>query len=74
MKKLFYGLLLLASLQTQAQENITFQKPSTEILALADYVRPPQIKISSDKNWMLFTFRPTYISLADLGQEEMKLA
>jgi len=74
MKKLFYGLLLLTSLQTQAQENITFQKPSTEILALADYVRPPQIKISSDRNWMLFTFRPTYKSLADLGQEEMKLA
>ncbi|WP_333801987.1 hypothetical protein [Sphingobacterium multivorum] len=46
MKKLFYGLLLLTSLQTQAQENITFQKPSTEILALADYVRPPQLKIS----------------------------
>lgn len=74
MKKLFYGLLLLTSLQTQAQENITFQKPSTEILALADYVRPPQLKISGDKKWMLFTFRPTYKSLAELGQEEMKLA
>ncbi|MDR2275198.1 MAG: prolyl oligopeptidase family serine peptidase [Sphingobacterium sp.] len=74
MKKLFYGLLLILSLKTQAQENITFQKPTSEILALADFIRPPQIKISDDNNWMLFTYRSTYKSLEELGQEEMKLA
>ena len=74
MKKLFYGLLFVLSLQASAQERITFQEPDPEILALADFVRPPQIKISSDKAWMLFTYRPTYKSLAELGQEEMKLA
>lgn len=74
MKKLCYGLLLLLSLTTHAQENITFQKPTSEILALADFIRPPQIKISSDNKWMLFTYRSTYKSLAELGQEEMKLA
>lgn len=74
MKKLCYGLLLLLSLKTHAQENITFQKPTSEILALADFIRPPQIKISSDNKWMLFTYRSTYKSLAELGQEEMKLA
>lgn len=74
MNKLFFGFLLLLSLRAQAQESITFQQPSAEILALADFVRPPQIKISSDKNWMLFTYRPTYKNLEELGLEEMKLA
>ncbi len=74
MKKLLFGLLFFLSFHSRAQERITFQKPSSEILALADFVRPPQIKISSDKNWMLFTYRPTYKSLEELGQEEMKLA
>src|SRR5690606_30726834 len=74
MKKLCYGLLLLLSLKAQAQENITFQKPTSEILALADFIRPPQIKMSSDNKWMLFSYRATYKSLAELGQEEMKLA
>ncbi|ULT22253.1 hypothetical protein KUH03_22605 [Sphingobacterium sp. E70] len=74
MKKLCYGLLLLLSLKAQAQENITFKKPTSEILALADFIRPPQIKMSSDNKWMLFTYRSTYKSLEELGQEEMKLA
>ncbi|WP_293941711.1 MULTISPECIES: S9 family peptidase [unclassified Sphingobacterium] len=74
MKKLCYGLLLLLSLKAQAQENITFQKPTSEILALADFIRPPQMKMSSDNKWMLFSYRATYKSLAELGQEEMKLA
>ncbi|UZJ65950.1 hypothetical protein OKW96_07425 [Sphingobacterium sp. KU25419] len=60
MKKLFYGLLFLLSLEASAQENITFQQPSSEILALADFVRPPQMRISSDRNWILFMYRPTY--------------
>lgn len=74
MKKLFYGLLFLLSLEASAQENITFQQPSSEILALADFIRPPQMRISSDRNWILFMYRPTYKSLTELGQEEMKLA
>jgi len=45
MKKLFYGLLFLLSLEASAQENITFQQPSSEILALADFIRPPQMRI-----------------------------
>lgn len=74
MKKLLCSLLFLLSLEVSAQENITFQKPSSEILALADFVRPPQMRISNDHNWILFLYRPTYKSLAELGQEEMKLA
>ncbi|PTT21170.1 S9 family peptidase, partial [Chryseobacterium sp. HMWF028] len=56
-----------------AQENITYQKPSAEILKLADYQRPPSVLMNSKKDWVVFTYRPTYKTLEDLSQQEMKL-
>ncbi|MFZ4862099.1 S9 family peptidase [Sphingobacterium sp. Mn56C] len=74
MRKLIFILFLLSSVQLYAQENVTFQKPSSEILALADFERPPVIQISPDKKWVLFMYRPTYKTLSELGQEELRLA
>jgi len=56
-----------------AQESITYQKPSPEILKLADYDRPPSVLMNSKKDWIVFTYRPTYKTLEDLSQQEMKL-
>ncbi|WP_294330774.1 prolyl oligopeptidase family serine peptidase [uncultured Chryseobacterium sp.] len=56
-----------------AQESITYQKPSAEILKLADYERPPGVLMNSKKDWIVFTYRPTYKTLEDLSQQEMKL-
>ena len=56
-----------------AQDNITYQKPSAEILKLADYQRPPSVLMNSKKDWVVFTYRPTYKTLEDLSQNEMKL-
>jgi dipeptidyl aminopeptidase/acylaminoacyl peptidase len=56
-----------------AQENITYQKPSAEILKLADYERPPAVLMSNKKDWVVFTYRSTYKTLDDLNQQEMKL-
>ncbi len=67
---LFVGLLSFS----YAQENIAFQKPSAEILQLADYERPPAVMISQDKSWIATLYRPTYKSLAELNQTEVKLA
>jgi hypothetical protein len=47
----------------EAQENITYQKPSPEILKLADYERPPSVLMNSKKDWIVFTYRPTYKTL-----------
>lgn len=75
MKKISLFLLLLTGgVWVQAQENVTFQKPSDEILALADYQRPPAVSLSPDKAWVLLSYRPTYKSLEELGQEEIRLA
>lgn len=67
-------LFLGASFGVVAQENVAFQQPSAEILALADFQRPPAIKMSPDKKWILFMYRPTYKTLDELGQEELRLA
>ena len=74
MKYKFILPLFLLFSTVNAQENITFQEPSSEILELADYTRPPVVRISPDKKWVLLMDRPTYKSLSELGQEEIRLA
>jgi dipeptidyl aminopeptidase/acylaminoacyl peptidase len=74
MKKLFAFLFLGMSFSAAtAQENVTYQKPSKEILELADYQRAPSVNMDSKKEYMLLSYRNTYKTLADLNQEEMRL-
>lgn len=71
--KLTLAALVFAGL-VYAQENITYQQPSPEILQLADFQRAPSVMMDSKKQWLIFSYRPTYKSLDDLNQPEMKLA
>ncbi|MBF8456304.1 S9 family peptidase [Kaistella sp. G5-32] len=72
--KLKLTICLLAFLNfSDAQENITYQKPSAEILKLADFQRAPSVMMDSKKNWMIFSYRNTYKTLEDLNQDEVKL-
>ena len=75
MKKLFFLSVFFLSYgwAIQAQENITYQKPSPEIMALADYERAPSVNMDSKKTYLLLSYRNTYKSLDDLNQEEMRL-
>lgn len=74
MKLRFIALLLLGVISfTFAQENLSYQKPSAEILALADYERAPSVSMDSKKEYMLLSYRNTYKTLDDLNQEEMRL-
>ncbi|MBN8642310.1 MAG: prolyl oligopeptidase family serine peptidase [Flavobacteriales bacterium] len=73
-KQLFLSLFLLSFGWTiLAQENVTYQKPSPEIMALADYDRAPSVNMDSKKVYMLLSYRNTYKTLDDLNQEEMRL-
>lgn len=65
--------LIFATSPMIGQENITFQKPSQEILQLADYERAPSVSMSSDKQWMVLSYRNTYKSLPELNQDELRL-
>ncbi|WP_345089818.1 prolyl oligopeptidase family serine peptidase [Flavobacterium chungnamense] len=74
MKLRFIILLFLGfTCFTFAQENLSYQKPSAEILALADYERAPSVSMDSKKEYMLLSYRNTYKTLDDLNQEEMRL-
>ena len=74
MKLRFIVLLFLGvTCFTFAQENLSYQKPSAEILALADYERAPSVSMDSKKEYMLLSYRNTYKTLDDLNQEEMRL-
>ena len=72
MKKII--LLILSITFAFSQENIDYQKPSSEILNLVEYERPPSVVYDSDKNFMLFLYRDNYKSIEDLSQEELRLA
>jgi len=75
MKKIKQTLLalLLATAPMIAQENITYQKPSKEILQLADYDRAPTVSMNTSKEWMVLSYRNTYKSLDELNQDELRL-
>ncbi|MEG0918074.1 MAG: S9 family peptidase, partial [Myroides sp.] len=75
MKKIKQTLLalLLATAPMIAQENIMYQKPSKEILQLADYDRAPTVSMNTSKEWMVLSYRNTYKSLDELNQDELRL-
>jgi dipeptidyl aminopeptidase/acylaminoacyl peptidase len=74
MKKLLFSVsIIFIGLTSFAQENLAYQKPSKEILELADYERAPSVLMDTKKEWMLLTYRNTYKTLDDLNQEEMRL-
>ncbi len=75
MKKIKQTLLalVLGTAPMTAQENISYQKPSKEILQLADYDRAPTVSMNSNKEWMVLSYRNTYKSLDELNQDELRL-
>lgn len=76
MKKLSFLFLLLITCAwfANAQEDLSYQKPPAEILALADFERAPSLMMDSKKQTMVLVYRNTYKTLLDLSEEEMKLA
>jgi len=74
-KKHYFIFLVFCFLASSisAQENLTYQKPSAAILALADFERAPNVSMDSKKQYMLFSYRNTYKTLDDLNQDEIRL-
>ena len=54
MRKTLITVALLFIGFASAQENISYQKPSAEILKLADYERAPSVMMDSKREWMVF--------------------
>lgn len=70
--KLVFFLLLFLTFSF-AQESLTYQKPSQEILELAEAPLAPSIRMDSKGENMVFLFRSNFKSIDELSQKEMRL-
>ncbi|THD65670.1 S9 family peptidase [Robertkochia marina] len=73
MRTFFIGLFLLSCLGVSAQENLGYQKPSKEILELADATPAPSVLLTEDNENMLLLYRDNYSSIATLSEKELRL-
>ncbi len=74
MKKIGLFLLLLISTIGIAQEKLTYQKPSKEILELVDAPLAPRVLLTDDGKYMVLLYRNYYKSIAELSETELRLA
>lgn len=74
MKKITSLLFVMVAGLGFAQEDITYQKPPQEILDLVDFQRAPSISMDSKREQIVFMYRNTYKTLAEISEEEMRLA
>ena len=61
------------TLTNSAQENVTYQKPSKEILDLVDVELAPRTFFDSKNKVMLLAYRDAYKSIEELSIKEMRL-
>src|SRR5690606_6989915 len=69
MKKITRLLFVLLASIGFAQEDITYQKPPQEILDLVDFQRAPSISMDSKREQIVFMYRNTYKTLAEISEE-----
>ena len=74
MKNLLLFLFLCSLALSTAQENLNYQKPSNEILDLVDAPLAPSVQITDDGKNMLLLYRNQYKSIAELSEQELRLA
>jgi dipeptidyl aminopeptidase/acylaminoacyl peptidase len=74
MKKLFTVLFLLGLIVTiKAQENITYQKPSDEILKLVNAPLAPSVLTDDANEYMIFLYRDQFKTINELSEPELRL-
>lgn len=73
MKKRILIYFLLSGILLSAQESLNYQKPSEEILELAEAARTPSIRIDSNGENMVFLYRSSFKNIETLSEKEMRL-
>ncbi|MEN0003236.1 MAG: prolyl oligopeptidase family serine peptidase [Bacteroidota bacterium] len=74
MKTLIKLFALLLSVSGYAQQSLTYQQPSGEILELADVELAPGVQMDSKGAHMVLLYRNQYKSIQELSETEMRLA
>lgn len=67
-------LILFFSMLTFAQIDLDYQEPHKNIMELADVQMPPGMSINSDGTKAILLYRSQYQSIADLAEDELRLA
>jgi len=67
-----FAFLLVAN--TYAQQSLTYQQPSDEILELADVELAPGVQIDTKGEHMILLYRDQYKSIQELSETELRLA
>lgn len=73
MQRLIFLLMCCSVSFLNAQENIGYQKPATEILDLVDIQLAPSVFLDANKEFMVLLSRNAYKSIEELSQEELRL-
>ncbi len=73
MKKLILLAFCFATVYSFAQVNLTYQKPSKEILELVDVQPTPSVQMDDNSEYMILMYRDAFKSIAELSRVEMRL-
>ena len=74
MKKISLILIILAIFTIGfAQDNLTYQTPSQEIMELVDAPLAPSVRLNKNADVILLLYRNAFKSIAELSQKEMRL-
>jgi dipeptidyl aminopeptidase/acylaminoacyl peptidase len=73
MKKAFILTFVVIFAGLSAQENLSYQKPSQEILDLVDVPLAPSVLLDNNKEYMVLLYRDAYSTIAELSKKEMRL-
>jgi len=73
MKPIIFTFLLLFVIKTNAQVNVTYQKPSKEILDLVDVPLAPSVRMDDEKTVMIFLYRDAFKTITELSEDELRL-
>ncbi|PID68550.1 MAG: S9 family peptidase [Flavobacteriales bacterium] len=73
MKYFSYLITFLFLLPLSAQENLSYQKPSKEILELVDVELAPSVMMNNNKDILIFRYSKAFSSIAELSEPELRL-
>ena len=74
MKKLLSVIVFVSAVFSYAQQGLTYQKPSQNILNLADVDLAPAVQMDSKGEHLVLLFRDQYKSIQELSETELRLA
>ncbi|MCL7970709.1 MAG: S9 family peptidase, partial [marine benthic group bacterium] len=71
---ILFALVLARVAQAQSTTDATYRLPDPAIVDVVDVLPTPGVRLGPDRDWMLFVQYPSYPSIAELAERELRLA